>query len=112
MAESDIPSISAVELKALRDNAALHELIDVREPTEWDIVCIDGAHLMPKAPSLAREIAARFGKDTPLILHCKSGQRSRAVLLELQNLGLGNVRNLDGGILAWVRDVDTTLPSY
>jgi molybdopterin/thiamine biosynthesis adenylyltransferase/rhodanese-related sulfurtransferase len=110
--DSDIPSISAVELKALRERGAHHEVIDVRERTEWDIVHIDGARHMPKSPSLAREIEARFGKDTPLILHCKSGLRSKAVLLELQRLGFSDVRNLEGGILAWVRDVDTTLPSY
>lgn len=110
--ESDIPSISAVELKALRERGAHHEVIDVRERTEWDIVHIDGARHMPKSSSIATEIEACFGKDTPLILHCKSGLRSKAVLLDLQRLGFSDVRNLEGGILAWIRDVDATLPSY
>ncbi|MBH8578647.1 molybdopterin-synthase adenylyltransferase MoeB [Halomonas pacifica] len=110
--ESDIPSISAVELKALRERGAHYEVIDVRERTEWDIVHIDGAHHMPKSSSIATEIEACFGKDTPLILHCKSGLRSKAVLLDLQRLGFSDVRNLEGGILAWIRDVDATLPSY
>ncbi|WP_439888407.1 molybdopterin-synthase adenylyltransferase MoeB [Pseudomonas sp. MBLB4123] len=110
--DSDIPSISAGELAALRRRGERHELIDVRERTEWDIVHIEGAHLISKGPAAVSEIAARFAKDTPLILHCKSGLRSRAVLLELQRQGFGDVRNLEGGILAWVRDVDSALPTY
>ncbi|VEE14775.1 PdtF, QsbC [Ectopseudomonas mendocina] len=112
MQESDIPAISAVELKALRERGVAHHLIDVRERTEWDIVHIDGAQHMPKSPTVATEIEAHFAKDSTLILHCKSGLRSKAVLLELQRLGFSDVRNLEGGILAWVRDVDTTLPGY
>lgn len=112
MQAADIPSISAVELKALRERGEQVSLIDVREPTEWDIVRIDGAQLMPKSPTLAAQLEARFGKDAPLVLHCKSGLRSEAVLAELQRLGFSDVRNLEGGVLAWVRQVDPSLPSY
>jgi adenylyltransferase/sulfurtransferase len=109
---SDIPSISARELQALRERREDLLLIDVREQTEWDVVHIAGAQHIPKGPNTAQLIETRFGKHANLVLHCKSGMRSRAVLLELQQRGFSNVRNLDGGVLAWVRDVEPTLPSY
>jgi adenylyltransferase/sulfurtransferase len=109
---SDIPSISARELQALRERGEDVLLIDVRERTEWDIVRIQGAQHIPKGPKTAALIETRFGKHANLVLHCKSGARSKAVLLELQQLGFSNVRNLDGGVLAWVRDVEPALPSY
>ncbi|SEE01647.1 molybdopterin-synthase adenylyltransferase MoeB [Pseudomonas anguilliseptica] len=109
---SDIPSISALELQALRERGQDVLLIDVRERTEWDIVRIQGAQHIPKGAKTAEMIEARFGKNANLVVHCKSGVRSKAVLLELQQRGFRNVRNLDGGVLAWVRDVEPTLPSY
>ncbi|MGA8133784.1 MAG: molybdopterin-synthase adenylyltransferase MoeB [Pseudomonas gingeri] len=108
----DIPSISVQALHALRERENGLVLIDVRESTEWDIAHIRGALHMPKSPRLAVDIAARFGKDASLILHCKSGLRSRAVLMELQALGFFNARHLDGGILAWIRDIEPALPVY
>ncbi|HUE92336.1 molybdopterin-synthase adenylyltransferase MoeB [Pseudomonas sp.] len=109
---SDIPSISARELQALRERGQDVLLIDVRERTEWDIVRIQGAQHIPKGPKIAELIESRFGKRANLVLHCKSGMRSKAVLLELQQRGFDNVRNLEGGVLAWVRDVEPMLPSY
>jgi adenylyltransferase/sulfurtransferase len=55
---------------------------------------------------------ARFDKDAPIILHCKSGKRSRSALLELKKHGFSNLKNLEGGILAWIRDIDPSLPLY
>ncbi len=111
-AAPEVPSISARELKQLRDRGADLHLIDVRENAEWDIVRIDGARLMPVSQSLPQAAMARFDKDAPLVLHCKSGARSRNALLELQKHGFTNVKNLEGGILAWIADVDPSLPRY
>jgi molybdopterin/thiamine biosynthesis adenylyltransferase/rhodanese-related sulfurtransferase len=110
--ESDIPSITPQALHALRERMGDVLLIDVRERTEWDIAHISGALHMPKSPTLAADIEARFGKHASLVLHCKSGARSRAVLSDLQALGFVNVRNLEGGILAWIKQVEPTLPAY
>lgn len=110
--ESKVPLISALELKSLKDAGKAPVIIDVREQTEWDIVRIDGALLMPKSAELASQIAARFGHDSELVIACKSGMRSHAVSSDLHTLGLHKVRNLDGGVLAWVRDVDPALPTY
>ncbi|WP_342649414.1 molybdopterin-synthase adenylyltransferase MoeB [Pseudomonas sp. REB1044] len=107
-----VPAISAVQLKSLQDAGRAPVIIDVREPTEWDIVRIDGAVLMPKSEQVAAQIVERYGHDTDLVITCKSGMRSRAVAGDLQRLGHGKVRDLEGGVLAWVRDVEPALPSY
>jgi adenylyltransferase/sulfurtransferase len=111
-AANDVPSISAKELKELYDCGADFHLIDVRESSEWDIVHIAGANHMPNGKALPDAIKARFDKDAPIILHCKSGTRSKNALLELQKHGFTNLRNLEGGILAWIADVDPSLPRY
>lgn len=110
--ETRVPSITAQELKALRERGGPHWLIDVREQTEWDIVRIEGAHHVPVGPALVGHIEERFGKEQPLIVHCKGGVRSRKVLQELQQHGFQDVYNLDGGILAWIREIDSSLPTY
>lgn len=110
--KSDIPSITPQELHALRERTGDVLLIDVRERTEWDIAHISGALHMPKSPTLASDIEARFGKQSSLVLHCKSGARSKAVLSDLQALGFVNVRNLEGGILGWIKQIEPTLPAY
>ena len=104
--------ISAVQLKSLQDAGRAPVIIDVREPTEWDIVRIDGAVLMPKSAQVATQIVERYGHDTDLVITCKSGMRSKAVAGDLQRLGHGRVRDLQGGVLAWVREVEPALPSY
>ena len=110
--ESKVPLISALQLKSLKDAGKAPVIIDVREQTEWDIVRIDGALLMPKSAEVASQIVARFGHDAELVIACKSGMRSHAVSSDLHRLGLHKVRNLEGGVLAWVRDVDPALPTY
>ncbi|MFT0179941.1 MULTISPECIES: molybdopterin-synthase adenylyltransferase MoeB [Pseudomonas] len=107
-----VPQISAVQLKSLKDAGRAPVIIDVREPTEWDIVRIDGAVLMPKSAQVATQIVERYGRDTDLVITCKSGMRSRAVAGDLQRLGHDKVRDLQGGVLAWVREVEPALPSY
>lgn len=107
-----VPSITAQELKALRDRGEPFTLIDVREKTEWDMVRMDGAFHIPKDEMARQEVLARFSKDEPIILHCKLGARSRKVLQEMQRHGFSNVRNLEGGIIAWISDVEPHLPRY
>lgn len=110
--DSSVPLISALQLKSLKDGGKAPVIIDVREQTEWDIVRIEGALLMPKSAEVAQQIIERFGRDTDLVITCKSGMRSQAVSSDLRKLGLDKVRNLEGGVLAWVRDVEPALPTY
>ncbi|MBF8757367.1 molybdopterin-synthase adenylyltransferase MoeB [Pseudomonas guariconensis] len=107
-----VPQVSATELSRLMREEPAVVLIDVREQTEWDIAHIQGARLMPKTDQLAGQLKARYASDTPLVVHCKSGARSLGVLLQLQGLGFTQVKNLQGGILAWIDDVEPDLPRY
>lgn len=111
-AAASVPGISATQLKELMDRNEMPVLIDVREPTEWDIAHIPGAMLVTKSPTAAQTLRQRYGADANLVIVCKSGRRSADVTIEMLKLGMRNVRNLEGGVLAWVKDVDPSLPSY
>ncbi|HSU70796.1 MAG TPA: molybdopterin-synthase adenylyltransferase MoeB [Micrococcaceae bacterium] len=88
------------------------ELIDVREPGEYDIVRIPGSTLVPLAGIQSGSALAGIRRDVPLVLHCKSGARSAQALASLKAAGYGQVVHLEGGILAWVRDVEPDKPVY
>ncbi len=101
-------TVSAPELAALLDERAAGErdflLVDVREPGEHEIVAIPGAVLAPRGAVLSGEIILPM--DIEIILHCKSGGRSAEVLRFLRSEGYPEVRHLEGGILAWIHEVD------
>ncbi|MCH2199240.1 MAG: rhodanese-like domain-containing protein [Flavobacteriales bacterium] len=102
--------ISVSELKAMRNKNEDHQLIDVREIHEIEICTINGTHI-PMGEIMARNEEVR--KDIPVIIHCRSGQRSSAVVNALEaNFGFTNLHNLTGGILAWASQIDTTLEQY
>src|SRR5450830_439087 len=88
------------------------ELVDVRESGEFEIVSIDGARLIPQGRILAGEAWAELPQDTDIVFHCKAGTRSAAVLAAARAAGYERVSHLDGGILAWVRDVEPGKPVY
>jgi molybdopterin/thiamine biosynthesis adenylyltransferase/rhodanese-related sulfurtransferase len=111
-AGTEVPLVSVHELKAMLDSGADFQLIDVRGLEEWNIVHIDGARHIPKADMMTHEIMAQFDKDASIVLQCKMGARSRDVLLEMQKHGFTDVKSLDGGILAWIRDINPALPVY
>ncbi|MCC9176191.1 molybdopterin-synthase adenylyltransferase MoeB [Arthrobacter sp. zg-Y750] len=108
-AEVDVAELH--ELLAER-NAGLRdfELLDVREPGEYEIVRINGARLAPRASVLAGEIRPEHGR--PLYIHCKSGGRSAEVAAYLRSEGYPEVYNVSGGILEWVRRVEPEKPVY
>jgi adenylyltransferase/sulfurtransferase len=88
------------------------ELVDVREPGEFDIVRIDGATLIPQGRILAGDAWAEIPQDRDIVFLCKAGTRSANVLAAAQKAGYQRVSHLDGGILAWVRDVEPQKPVY
>jgi molybdopterin/thiamine biosynthesis adenylyltransferase/rhodanese-related sulfurtransferase len=87
-------------------------LIDVREPGEYEVVSIPGAVLIPKGRILSGEASDDLPREQDLVFHCKSGARSSEVLENLLAQGYTRVSHLDGGILAWVRDVEPAKPVY
>ncbi|MFC3961808.1 adenylyltransferase/sulfurtransferase MoeZ [Nocardia jiangsuensis] len=104
-------TITARELEALLA-ADKVELIDVREPVEWDIVHIDGATLIPKDRILSGEALAELPQNRPIVLHCKTGIRSAEALAALKQAGFADATHLQGGVIAWANQVDKTLPVY
>jgi adenylyltransferase/sulfurtransferase len=85
-------------------------LIDVRDPHEYEISRIDGAELMPLGELHSH--LNRLDSTEELVVHCKSGMRSMQALELLQGAGFARVRSLRGGINAYARDVDPSIPTY
>ncbi|WP_174551094.1 adenylyltransferase/sulfurtransferase MoeZ [Nocardia alba] len=104
-------TITAAELKELLD-ADKVELIDVREPVEWDIVHIAGATLIPKDRILSGEALSELPQHKPIVLHCKTGIRSAEALAALKRAGFADATHLQGGVVAWAKQVDPSLPVY
>ena len=97
-------------LQSLREAGDPHQLIDVREVHEVELCSIGGVHI-PMGEILDRSEEIR--RDVPVVIHCRSGQRSQAVVTALENhFGFTNLHNLEGGILAWAREIDPTLEAY
>jgi adenylyltransferase/sulfurtransferase len=109
------PSYDGAEITAvaLKDEWARHPdlvLIDVREPREYEIGRIEGARLMP-----LRELPRRLGEldgHAEIVTHCHHGVRSLKALEILKAAGFARVRSLKGGIDAWSREVDPSVPRY
>ncbi len=105
-----IRSVTPTELKARMEADSKLVLIDVREPHELEISAIEGARLIPKG-----QVAARIDeipRDVDVVILCKSGERSRNTVAMLQDKGFTNLFNLKGGINAWAKEVDPSLPLY
>jgi len=109
-----VPEISVRELKQRIDaGLAAHNviLLDVREPYEWQIARLDGALLIPKG-EVANHLHMLSQADE-ILVYCRSGVRSAEVVrLLIHDIGLRNVKNVKGGILAWAREVDPRMPVY
>ncbi|NIJ13931.1 adenylyltransferase/sulfurtransferase [Saccharomonospora amisosensis] len=105
-------TITPQELKAKFDAGEDFELIDVRDPHEYEIVNIKGARLIPKDRILSGEALAELPQDKPIVLHCKAGGRSAEALAALHKAGFRDATHLGGGVLAWVRQIDQSLPTY
>ena len=108
--EKPVKEMTPNELYELQVKGEPFQLIDVREPYEYDIVNI-GAELIPLAT--VAEQASKLNKDMPVILHCKMGGRSAKAIRELEEkFGFTNLYNLKGGILAYIDEVKPELTKY
>lgn len=102
--------VTVQELKTLIDTKADFQLIDVREPHEYDICNIQG-ELIPMGE--IPDNVARIATDRQVVIHCRSGARSGQIVQYLEkNHGLTNLYNLKGGVLAWAKEIDTSMPTY
>jgi adenylyltransferase/sulfurtransferase len=109
-ADDAIRSVSVQELKRKMDAREPLTLVDVREPWEYDVAHISGSRLIPLGELEMR--LAEIPREGIVIMQCHSGFRSEEGARLLANAGFANVYNLEGGIEAWSRDVDPTVPRY
>ncbi|MBX7151703.1 molybdopterin-synthase adenylyltransferase MoeB [bacterium] len=108
--DDTIRDVSVDELKRMIDARADFQLIDVREPFEYDLVHLD-AELIP-LKSIAEKID-KIVRNKPVVVYCKSGMRSAKAIRELQiTFGLTNLYNLKGGIIEFINRIDPSMPKY
>lgn len=109
--ETRMEEITATELKQRLDRGDDLQLIDVREPNEFDIARIPGTKLIPLGQVTERMGEIEEGRET--VVHCKGGVRSAKAIEALTRAGFkGKLVNLKGGIAAWSNDVDPSVPKY
>jgi sulfur-carrier protein adenylyltransferase/sulfurtransferase len=102
--------VTVQELKEMMDSGKSFQLIDVREPHEYDI-CNLGGELIPQAEIPSN--VDRISKEKQVVIHCRSGARSGNMVQWLEsNHGMTNLYNLKGGVLAWAKEIDPEMPTY
>ena len=107
--ENGVPEITVKELKQKMDDGEPINVLDVREPHEYEVANI-GVKLVPLG-ELPRRLA-EFDQNGSFAIHCKTGARSANAVKLLQDAGFGNVYNVKGGITAWSEEVDPSVPKY
>ena len=105
-----IKEVSVLELKSMMDSGKDIQIIDVREPYEYDIANI-GAQLIPLMDLDGK--VDLISKEKKVIVHCRSGVRSANAIKDLEaRYGFSNLYNLTGGILEWSEKIDRGIPKY
>ena len=105
-------TISVRTLKSMIESDANMVLIDVREPNEFEILRIPGSILIPKQEILNGTALASLPQTKQIVLYCKSGARSAECLAVIKSAGFADAVHVGGGVLAWAREIDPSLPVY
>ncbi|BCI80500.1 adenylyltransferase/sulfurtransferase MoeZ [Mycolicibacterium sp. TY66] len=105
-------TVTPLELRDMIDAGKPVALIDVREPAEWAINHIEGAELIPKSTLDSGAGLARVPQDRIAVLYCKTGIRSAEALLALKQAGFADAMHLQGGIVAWARQLEPDMVMY
>ena len=108
--ENGVPEISVSELKQKLDAGEGINVLDVREPHEYEVANI-GAKLIPLG-ELSERLIEVENNDGEIAVLCRSGARSARAVKLMQDTGFGKVYNVKGGILAWSDEVDQSIPKY
>ena len=101
--------ISVQELKEKMDSGEDFQLIDVREDFEYEMSNL-GGQLIPLSGILIE--SGKIDKTKPSIIMCRSGKRSAAAIMQLEQQGFTDLYNLKGGILAWAEEIDPEIQVY
>jgi monothiol glutaredoxin len=104
-----IRQLSAPELQALIESGTPFELVDVRTDEERALARIDGSHVLDQT---YHDALLRLHRDTPIVFQCHHGVRSQQAAEYFWREGFRNLYNLRGGIDAWSRLVDPSVPRY
>ena len=106
----EVKEVTVQQLEQLKDKGESYQLIDVREPYEYEIAHLDGL-LIPLAE--IEDQVDKIHSDKKVIVHCRSGVRSAQAIRALEKrYGFSNLYNLKGGILAYADEIDNTLAKY
>jgi adenylyltransferase/sulfurtransferase len=98
--------VSPTEAKKLISTQIEIQVVDVREPFEFEMGNIGGVNIPLKALEQNLE---KIKKEKPVIVLCKSGGRSSQAVTKLNTLGYSTVMNLTGGLLQWKKEVDSSI---
>ena len=105
-----VKEITVQELKKWQEEKKDFQLVDVRKPYEWDIANLEAELIV--LDTLPQQVE-KIKKDVPVVVHCRSGARSANAIRFLQEQhGYTNLYNLKGGILAWAKEIDTSMATY
>jgi adenylyltransferase/sulfurtransferase len=125
--QTPVRQINVHELKERLEAGEDVLLVDVRDPHEWDIASLDDKLKIPKGKIQVAKNAILAGRklrdetelakiplDREVVLYCRSGSRSADAIRMLKEVGYDQDKllNLTGGILAWAREIDPSLPTY
>ncbi len=101
--------ITVQELKEKKENGGDFILVDVREHTEYLVSNLDGQHIpLGELPNRIDEVTS--DKNAEVVMMCRSGGRSGKAVGIMENNGFTNVHNLKGGITAWSKEIDPSMP--
>ncbi|GAA4144190.1 rhodanese-like domain-containing protein [Sphingobacterium lactis] len=101
--------ISVQELKDMMDHNVEFQLIDVREPFEYEVSNLNGINIPLSGVVIESE---KISRDIPVVIQCRSGKRSAQAVMLLEQEGFTNLSNLSGGILAWKDAFDPEMDVY
>ncbi|PRD53814.1 rhodanese-like domain-containing protein [Sphingobacterium gobiense] len=101
--------VTVQELKEMMDRNEDFQLIDVREPFEYEVSNLNGLNI-PLAGIVIE--SDKVSRDKPVIIQCRSGKRSAQAVMLLEQQGFDNLANLTGGILAWKEEIDPEMDVY
>ena len=97
-------------LKQRLERGSPMTLLDVREPWEYDICRIESSINIPMSQIMNR--VSELDKDAKLVLICHHGGRSFQVASYLESCGFNDMANLEGGVSAWAKEIDASMPEY
>lgn len=107
----EVKQLDVHELKSKLDSENPPVLLDVREKAEREFTNIKGEFIpLGELPDRTGELADH--KDKEVVIYCRSGARSAEACKLLQQEGFSDVKNLEGGLLAWSQEIDPSIPQY